>query len=143
MVFMNSTGPDPNDRRCTFVDALHLCKSANCAGQVLRLAHVARICTGMYCTVLCHGTTSSPMRLTLVLVLPLTLSSTHSLNLTLPRRYRTTIRKESYRRRTGPLAGFNTRNNSASRRVGAWRRYSAPGQFGAKPDRCRACQRLA
>ena len=36
MVYMDKTGPDPSDRNCTFVDAMHLCKSANCAGQVLQ-----------------------------------------------------------------------------------------------------------
>ena len=34
VVFMDSTGPTPKERNCTFVDAIHLCKGANCAGQV-------------------------------------------------------------------------------------------------------------
>ena len=34
VVFMAATGPQPKDRNCTFIDAIHACKGVNCEGQV-------------------------------------------------------------------------------------------------------------
>ena len=36
VVYMVKTGLHPEDRNCTFVDALHECKDVYCAGQVLQ-----------------------------------------------------------------------------------------------------------
>jgi len=34
VVYMAQMGTQPKDRNCTFVDAIHACKGADCAGQV-------------------------------------------------------------------------------------------------------------
>ena len=39
VVYMRGTGAQPSTRECTFVDALHECKGAHCAGQVLKDHH--------------------------------------------------------------------------------------------------------
>ena len=43
MVYMTATGPSPKNRSCTFVDALHECKAAFCAGQVMQATDRARV----------------------------------------------------------------------------------------------------